>query len=62
MDNKYTHLRVLRKTLQPLRMLHALTGESQLEIIYRLVVQELDRINNENRQNLQVQTVSPEKE
>jgi hypothetical protein len=47
MDNKYTHLRILRKTLQPLRMLHALTGESQLDLIDRLVAQELERIQQE---------------
>jgi hypothetical protein len=58
-NNKYTHLRILRKTLQPLRMLHALTGESQLELIDRLVVQELERIQ---REDLQVQTVSLKKE
>ena len=59
MNNKYSHLRILRKTLQPLRMLHALTGESQLDLIDRLVVQELERIQ---RENVQVQAVPDEKE
>ena len=58
-NNKYTHLRILRKTLQPLRMLHALTGESQLDLIDRLVVQELEKIQ---RENVQVQAVPVEKE
>jgi len=59
MDNKYTHLRVLCKTMKPLRMLHALTGESQLELVDRLVNQELEKLTHEN---VQVQAVSPEKE
>ncbi len=62
MSNKYTQLRIWRETLQPLRMLHALTGESQIELIDRLARQELERIQNATHQNIQVQVVSLEKE
>lgn len=45
--NKYTHLRINRSVSQPLRLLSALLNETQLDIVERLVLQELARVKKE---------------
>lgn len=62
MEDKRANLKIWPDTLPKLRLLYALTGESMVSIIDRLVTLELKRIQDENRQNLQVQAIPPEKE
>jgi len=59
MSKESTHTRIYANTLKNLRRIHAETGEKILDILDRLVADELLKIQNEN---LQVQVVSPEKE
>lgn len=44
MKNEYTTTRIWTKTLQNLRMLHALTGDSIVSILHRLSEKELKRV------------------
>jgi hypothetical protein len=62
MDTQYAKLRVWRSTLKKLRRIYAETGESMIAIVDRLADQELQRIQNADRKNVQVQTLPPEKE
>lgn len=62
MEDKRINLKIWPKTLPKLRLLYALTGESMVSIIERLVTQELQKLQDENRQDVQVQDVSVEKE
>jgi hypothetical protein len=59
---KYHTLRVWTDTLKKLRRIYAETGESMIAIVDRLADQELQRIQNADRQNVQVQTLPVEKE
>ena len=59
MSKESTHTRIYANTLKNLRRIHAETGEKILDILDRLVADELLKIQNEN---IQVQVVSPEKE
>lgn len=60
-DNR-VNVKIWPNTLPKLRLIYALTGESMVAIIDRLVTQELSRIQNADRQDVQVQTVPLEKE
>ena len=64
MDNKdeTTHTRIYVRTLRALRHIHAETDEKLLDILDRLIQVEWQRIQNENRQDLQIQALSSEKE
>ncbi|HSG61637.1 MAG TPA: hypothetical protein VLA24_09410 [Pseudomonadales bacterium] len=44
MTEKYTQLRIRRTTLNNLRMIYALTGESMIAVAERLAEQELQRL------------------
>lgn len=46
-DQRYTYVRINRSASKPLRLLSALLDETQLDIIERLVLQELDRVKKE---------------
>jgi hypothetical protein len=46
MDKKIQTIKVSVETLQKLRMLHALTGETMQNILDRLVKTELERLQN----------------
>jgi len=59
---EYHTLRVWKDTLKKLRYIYAETGESMIAIVDRLATQEYERIQNADRQNVQVQTLSVEKE
>ena len=45
--NQHTTTRIWTKTVKALRMLHALTGESAVAILDRLVSVELERVKKE---------------
>jgi hypothetical protein len=62
MDEQYTQLRIWRTTLKKLRLVHALTGEKLIELIDRWATEELAKQGYAERQNVQVQTLPPEKE
>jgi hypothetical protein len=62
MDTEYAQLRLWRNTLKKLRRIYAETGESIISIIDRLADQELEKLNNANSQDLQVQAVPKQKE
>ena len=47
MKNEYVTTKIWKHTLKKLRMLHALTGESMLAILDRVLTQELDRVQKE---------------
>ena len=47
MANENTTIRIWVKTLRKLRLLYALTGESMVEIIDRIVDKELARVQQE---------------
>ena len=51
MSDKRHTLKIWADTLPKLRLLYALTGESMVSIIERLVTQELERIQREQKQN-----------
>jgi hypothetical protein len=59
---EYQTMRVWTDTLKKLRRIYAETGESMIAIVDRLATQELERIQNANRQDVQVQAVSKQKE
>ena len=58
MDDIYTQLRIRRSTNQKLKLCGALTDEKLIDLIDRLVTEELAK----HGQNLQVQAVSKQKE
>ena len=62
MSEQYTQLRIWQVTLKKLRRIYAETGESMIAIVDRLATEELKRIQNANRQDVQVQAVPVEKE
>ena len=62
MSEQYTQLRIWQATLKKLRRIYAETGESMIAIVDRLATQELEKLNNANHQDLQVQAVSKQKE
>lgn len=41
---EYTTIRVWKRTLKALRMIHALTGESMVQVLERLITTELRRL------------------
>ena len=47
MNTEHTTMRVWKRTLKNLRMIYALTGESMVVILDRLVKQELERVQKE---------------
>lgn len=59
---KYHTLRVWEDTLKKLRRIYAETGESMIAIVDRIADQELKRIQDANRQDVQVQALPVEKE
>lgn len=62
MARQYTQLRIWQATLKKLRRIYAETGESMIAIVDRLATQELEKLNNENHQDVQVQAISKQKE
>lgn len=58
MDGIYTQLRIRRSTNQKLKLCGALTDEKLIDLIDRLVTEELEK----HGKNLQVQDVSKQKE
>ena len=48
-NNTYTTTRIWTKTIKALRMLHALTGESTVAILDRIVAIELERVQQEQQ-------------
>ena len=62
MTDKRVNLKIWPHTLPKLRLIYALTGESMVSIVDRLIEQELKRIQNADHQDVQVQTVSLEEE
>lgn len=62
MSKAYTQFRLWTDTLKKLRRIYAETGEPMIAIVDRLADQELKRIQDANRQNVQVQTLPVEKE
>ena len=59
---EYQTMRVWAYTLKKLRRIYAETGESMIAIVDRLATQELERIQNADRQDVQVQILPVEKE
>lgn len=60
----YKTTRIWSRTLQVLRFIHAITGESIVSILDRLTKQELERLQREDpqgAQSLQVQALPDEK-
>ena len=59
-DERHT-LKIWTHTVPKLRLLYALTGESMVSIVDRLITQELDRVQKEqasgNSQSIQVQNL-----
>ena len=55
-------MRVWTTTLKKLRRIYAETGERMIAIVDRLAEQELKRIQDANRQDVQVQALPLEKE
>lgn len=70
MTDSRANLKIWPHTLPKLRLLYALTGESMVSIVDRLVEQELARVQNADRsfdklstsQDVQIQALSLEKE
>lgn len=62
MEKQYTQLRIWKDSLKKLRRIYAETGESMIAIVDRLAAQELERLANADRQDVQVQTVPQQKE
>lgn len=62
MTDTRVNLKLWPDTLPKLRLLYALTGESMVSIVDRLIEQELQRIQNADRKDVQVQAISGEKE
>jgi hypothetical protein len=61
-NEQYTQLRIWRTTLKTLRRIHAETGEDMIAIVDRLANQELNQVQNANRQDVQVQALPKQKE
>lgn len=61
-NETYTQLRIWRSTLKTLRRIHAETGEDMIAVVDRLASQELQRIQDADRQDIQVQALPLEKE
>lgn len=59
---EYQTMRVWKDTLKKLRFIYAATGDSMIAILDRLATEELERIQDADRQNVQVQTLPLEKE
>lgn len=55
-DTEYAQLRIKTTTRDKLRLLYALTGERMIDIVARLISEELERIEKGNVSNVQVQT------
>lgn len=49
MNKRHITIRIWEQTVQNLRMIYALTGVSMVEILDRIVRQELDRVQQEQR-------------
>jgi hypothetical protein len=49
MKSDHTVIRIWVKTLKSLRMIYALTGESMVAILDRIVLQELKRVQQEQK-------------
>jgi hypothetical protein len=47
MTNEHVTTKIWKKTIKKLRMLHALTGESMLAILDRVLTAELERTQKE---------------
>jgi hypothetical protein len=62
MNKTYVQFRLWTDTLKKLRRIYAETGESMIAIVDRLAGQELKRIQDADRQDVQVQAVQVEKE
>lgn len=62
MDEQYTQLRIRRSTLRKLKLAGALTGEKLIDMIDRWATEELQKQGYADRQDLQIQAVSVEKE
>lgn len=64
MNDKRHVLKLWAHTVPKLRLLYALTGESMVSIVDRLITQELDRVQQEhangNSQGVQVQNLPNE--
>jgi len=50
--HSYGTTRIWERTLQTLRFIHAITGESIVAILDRLAQQELERLQKEQREKL----------
>jgi len=48
---EYHKILIWKSTMKPLRMIHALTGESKVKIIDRLIGKELEIINSNSYEN-----------
>ena len=62
MNKESTHTRIYADTLKNLRRIHAETGEKILDILDRLVASEWGKLQNADRQDVQVQVLPVEKE
>ena len=62
MTDKRVNLKIWPHTLPKLRLIYALTGESMVAIVDRLIDKELKSIQNASNQNVQVQALPLEKE
>lgn len=62
MTDKRVNLKIWPHTLPKLRLVYALTGESMVSIVDRLIDQELKRIQDAERQDVQIQALPLEKE
>ena len=47
-DDKYTTLRIWTSSVQKLRLIYALTGETMVKILDRLITEELKRLQSHN--------------
>lgn len=47
MNSEYSHMRIWRTTLDKLRMIYALTGESMIAVVERLAQEELERLERQ---------------
>jgi hypothetical protein len=62
MSTHYAQLRIWRSTLKKLRRIYAETGDSIIAIVDRLATQELEKLEDANRQDVQVQALPVETE
>jgi hypothetical protein len=57
-EKNYETIKVWKATLKNLRLLHALSGESMVAIVHRLVLAEFARVQtNDHSQGVQVQNL-----